>query len=616
MHLRPLRLCGEKYQMDNYFSLIRNFCIIAHIDHGKSTLADRMIQITHAIDEREFRDQFLDSMDLERERGITIKSHPVSMRYRAADNREYEFNLLDTPGHVDFTYEVSRSMAACEGAILLVDAAQGVEAQTVANAFLAIENDLKIIPVLNKIDLPTANVDAVAKQIEDLLGVSMSEGCMLSAKTGQGVREMMELIASSVPPPEVRLDPPATRALIFDSVYDAYRGVVPYVRIFDGEIKVGDRVHLMGTNCVSEVKEVGVFKPKMTPVKILRAGQVGYFIGTIKTPRDIRVGDTVTTAARPAREPLPGFKNIQPMVFSGIYPVNTADYEKLKLNLDRLALNDSSFTYQNETSVALGFGFRCGFLGLLHLEIVQERLRREYDLDIISTYPAVVYHVYLNDGKLVTIDNPVHLPEPNMIDRIEEPIIKAFIICRNEQISDVMKLVMDRRGTMDKTDSLDTMRVMLTCTLPLNEILVDFNDYLKSVSHGYASMDYEYSGFVASDLVKLDILLNGEQVDAFSCLIHRSKAESRGRQMCAALKDVIPPHLFAIPVQAAIGKTIIARETIRALRKDVTAKCYGGDITRKRKLLERQKEGKKRMKQVGKVNVPQEAFVKILKAGV
>jgi len=600
--------------METYFSLIRNFCIIAHIDHGKSTLADRMLQMTKTIEAREFQDQFLDSMDLERERGITIKCHPVTMHYQAADGQRYEFNLLDTPGHVDFTYEVSRSMAACEAALLLVDAAQGVEAQTVANAFLAMENNLKIIPVLNKIDLPTANIDEVGRQIEDLLGVSLAEGCMVSAKTGDGVREMMELIAAKVPAPAVKPDSNCTKALIFDSVYDAYRGVVPYVRVFEGEIKAGDRVILMGTDCSSEVKEVGIFTPKMTPVKLLRAGQVGYIVGTIKAPSDIRIGDTITTSAHSAPAPLPGFKNIQPMVFSGVYPVNTADYEKLRLSLDRLALNDSSFTYQNESSVALGFGFRCGFLGLLHLEIVQERLRREYDLDIISTYPAVVYNVYLRDGTLVKIDNPVHMPDQTSIERIEEPMIKAFIICRNEQISDLMKLIMDRRGTMDKTDSLDTKRVMLTCTLPLNEILVDFYDCLKSISHGYASMDYEHNGFMASDLVRLDILLNGEQVDAFSCLIHRSKAEGRGRQMCAALKDVIPPHLFVIPVQAAIGKTIIARETIRALRKDVTAKCYGGDISRKRKLLDRQKEGKKRMKQVGKVNVPQEAFVQILKS--
>lgn len=600
--------------MDSYLSLIRNFCIIAHIDHGKSTLADRMLQMTRTIEDRDFQDQFLDSMDLERERGITIKSHPVTMKYQAADGRNCEFNLLDTPGHVDFIYEVSRSMAACEGAILLVDAAQGVEAQTVANTFLAMENNLKIIPVLNKIDLPTANIAEVSKQIDELLGLSLDDGCVLSAKTGKGVKEIMEIIAGKIPPPTVQDDSSCTKALIFDSMYDAYRGVVPYVRVFEGQIKAGDRVVLLGTGCTSEVKEVGFFSPKMTPVKLLRAGQVGYIVGTIKSPRDIRIGDTITTSVRPAKAPLPGFKNIQQMVFSGVYPVNTSDYEKLKLSLDRLALNDSSFAYQSESSLALGFGFRCGFLGLLHLEIVQERLRREYDLDIISTYPAVVYHVYLRDGVMVKIDNPVHLPEPTSIERIEEPMIKAFIICRNEQISDLMKLIMDRRGTLDKTDSIDTRRVMLTCSLPLNEILVDFYDILKSISHGYASMDYEHSGFVAGDLVRLDVLLNGEQVDAFSCLIHRSKAESRGRQMCAALKEVIPPHQFSIPVQAAIGKTVIARETIRAFRKDVTAKCYGGDITRKRKLLERQKEGKKKMKQIGKVNVPQEAFISVLKS--
>ncbi len=597
-------------------SLIRNFCIIAHIDHGKSTLADRMLQLTHTVDDRDFRDQLLDSMDLERERGITIKSHPVTMIYPAADGRAYAFNLLDTPGHVDFTYEVSRSMAACEGAVLLVDAGQGVEAQTVANAYLAMENNLTIIPVINKIDLSTANVPEITRQIEEVLGLGMEEGCALSAKTGVGVRELMELIVRLIPPPRPAPDADgATRALVFDSVFDPFRGVVPYVRIVSGQLKAGDKVRFLGTGNATEIKEVGVFSPKPTPVPILRAGQVGYLIGTLKTPRDIRVGDTLTGAERPAREALPGFKKILPMVFSGLYPVNTADYEKLKASLDRLSLNDSAFTYQPEASTALGFGFRCGFLGLLHMEIVQERLRREHDLDLISTYPAVVYRVYLKDGTMIEVDNPVRLPDQTRIERIEEPVIRAFIICQNEHISDLMKLIMDRRGAVEKTDSLDTRRVMLTAAMPLNEILIDFYDFLKSLSHGYASMDYEHTGYAPSDLVKLDILLNGEGVDAFSCLIHRDKAEARGRQMCKALKEVIPPHLFAIPVQAAIHKTIIARETIRPLRKDVTAKCYGGDITRKRKLLERQKEGKKRMKQFGQVHVPQEAFISVMKTG-
>ncbi len=601
--------------MENHLDTIRNFCIIAHIDHGKSTLADRMLQLTKTVQDREFRDQLLDSMDLERERGITIKSHPVTMRYAAADGHNYEFNLLDTPGHVDFTYEVSRSMAACEGALLVVDASQGVEAQTVANVYLAIENNLEIIPVLNKIDLPNSNVEETTRQIVEVLGIDTGHLCKISAKTGAGVAELMELIVRRVPPPILRL-PRVNRALVFDSIYDAYRGVVPYVRITDGALRAGDRIHFLGTGSVSEIKEIGIFSPKFTPMKMLRAGQVGYIVAAIKEPRDIRVGDTLVTRDSLDAPPLPGFKTVQPMVFSGLYPINTADYEKLKASMERLSLNDSAFTYQAESSNALGFGFRCGFLGLLHLEIVQERLRREYDLDIISTYPAVVYHVYLKNGEMRTIDNPVHLPDPTKIERIEEPMIKACIICQNEHIGDMLKLVMDRRGAVTKTESLDTRRVMLTCSMPLNEILVDFYDCLKSISHGYASMDYEYSGFVPGDLVKMDILLNGEPVDAFSSLIHRSRAETRGRQMCKALKDVIPPHLFAVPIQAAINKTVIARETIRALRKDVTAKCYGGDITRKRKLLERQKEGKRRMKLVGKVNVPQEAFVSILKSGI
>jgi len=601
--------------MSEELAHIRNFCIIAHIDHGKSTLADRMLQLTHTVEDREFQDQVLDSMDLERERGITIKCHPVTMRYKARDGQEYQFNLLDTPGHVDFTYEVSRSMAACDGAILLVDAAQGVEAQTVANAYLAMENNLEIVPVINKVDLPTANIEEVTHQIQEILGLSMEDGGYISAKTGVGIEDLMELIVRRVPPPKTQdTGSHHTRALVFDSMYDAYRGVVPYIRVVDGQVKAGDKVRLMCSAMNTEIKEVGIFSPKFTPVKALKAGQVGYIIGTIKDPHDVKIGDTLTTLDRPATEPLPGFKNVLPMVFSGIYPVNTADYEKLRSSLDRLGLNDSAFTYQAESSVALGFGFRCGFLGLLHLEIVQERLRREYDVDIISTYPAVVYHVYLKNGDMINVDNPAFLPDQTKIDRIEEPIIKAMIVCRNEHIGDMVKLVKDRRGEVEKTDSLDTRRVMLTTTLPLNEILVDFYDFLKSISHGYSSMDYEHKGYQASDLAKLDILLNGEPVDAFSCLIHRSKAEARGRQMCASLKDVIPAHMFAVPIQAAIGKNIIARETIKALRKDVTAKCYGGDISRKRKLLDRQKEGKKRMKQVGKVNVPQEAFITVLKS--
>ncbi len=591
---------------------IRNFCIVAHIDHGKSTLADRMLQITQTIQERNMREQVLDAMDLERERGITIKCHPVAMRYKAADGVEYEFNLIDTPGHVDFAYEVSRSMAACEGAILVVDAAQGVEAQTVANAYLAMENHLEIVPVINKVDLPNANVEAVSRQIEDILGLSMEHGFHISAKSGLGVPALMEGIARILPPPKTCEDG-SLRALVFDSVFDNYRGVIPYVRVVDGELKAGMRVSFMGTGLDSEVKEVGVFRPQPTPVERLTAGQVGYLIGTLREPTDVRIGDTVTGAVRPATEPLPGFREVHPMVFSGIYPVSTDDYEKLKASLEKLRLNDSAFTAQPESSVALGFGFRCGFLGLLHLEIVQERLRREFGVDIISTYPAVVYKVYLKDGSILDVDNPVFMPDPTRIERIEEPIIRAFLVCNNEQIGDCLRLVMERRGEVERTDSLDTRRVMLTCRMPLNEILVDFHDHLKSITRGYGSLDYEHVGYAPGDLVKMDILLNGEIVDAFSCIIDRSKAQAKGRQLCEALKEVIPAHQFPVPVQAAIGRTIIARETIRALRKDVTAKCYGGDITRKRKLLERQKEGKKRMKQIGSVNVPQEAFVSVMK---
>lgn len=600
--------------MSSVQSQIRNFCIIAHVDHGKSTLADRMLELTRSVEKRDFRDQLLDSMDLERERGITIKMHPVTMRYAAAGGETYVFNLIDTPGHVDFSYEVSRSLAACEGAVLLVDAGQGVEAQTVANAYLAVEQGLEIIPVINKIDLPSVDLAAVGRQLRDVLGVDIEDGVCISAKTGRGVDRLMELIAQKVPPP--RAGPPGApaRALVFDSVYDTFRGVVVYVRVFDGQIRPGDHMRLMGGGGISEVKEVGFFSPKYTPAASLEAGRVGYVIGAIKDPRDVLIGDTLTIHERPAEAPLPGFKRIEPMVFSGIYPVNTADYEKLRASIEKLGLNDSAFTYQPESSVALGFGFRCGFLGLLHLDVMQERLRREYDLDLIGTYPSVVYHVHLKNGKRLSVDNPVFLPDPTIIDRIEEPIIRAYIVCLNENIGDMMRLIMDRRGELEKTETLDARRVMLSCVLPLNEILVDFYDNLKSISHGYASLDYEHIGYAAGDLVRMDILLNGEVVDAFSSLTHRSKAEQKGRGLCAALKEVIPPHLFAVPIQAAIGKTIIARETIRALRKDVTAKCYGGDITRKRKLLERQKEGKKRMKQVGKVNVPQEAFVSVLRS--
>jgi GTP-binding protein LepA len=593
-------------------SHIRNFCIIAHIDHGKSTLADRMLELTNTVEKRQLREQLLDDMDLERERGITIKAHPVTMMYTARDGQVYRFNLIDTPGHVDFSYEVSRSLSACEGALLVVDVTQGVEAQTVAHTYLAMEQGVKIIPVLNKIDMQNANIEEVSKQIEDILAIPMNDALKVSAKTGLGVADVLESLVTMIPPPTSKY-PESTRALVFDSEYDAYRGGVVYVRVFDGTIRRGDRIRLIGTGKDYEVKEVGNFNPKPVATDIIQAGEVGYLMANIKNASEIMVGDTITKADRPSNVPLPGFKEFHPMVFTGIYPINGDDYDKLKASLEKLSLNDSSFMYQPESSVALGFGYRCGFLGLLHMEVVQERLRREYDLDIIATYPGVVYRVYMKDGVMQEIDNPVFLPDPTKIEKIEEPIVRSFIICQNENIGDMLQLIMDRRGTVDKTESLDTRRVMLTCTLPLNEILIDFHDRLKSVSRGYASMDYEHAGYREDDLVKMDIMVHGEVVEAFSCIIHRSKAEYRGRQMCQTLKELIPPQMFSIAVQAAINKKIIARETVRAFRKDVTSKCYGGDITRKRKLLEKQKEGKKRMKQFGQVSIPQEAFISVLK---
>lgn len=593
---------------------IRNFCIIAHIDHGKSTLADRMLELTHTVEDRLMREQLLDNMDLERERGITIKSHPVTMRYESDSGGVFEFNLIDTPGHVDFTYEVSRSMAACEGAILVVDAAQGVEAQTVANSYLAIDRGLEIIPVLNKVDLPNADPDAVAKQIEDILGIDTSANLRISAKTGEGIRAVMEAVVSQCPPPMGSREkdvPP--RALVFDSIYDAFRGVVTYVRVKDGQLKAGDAVKLMSTGATTQLKEVGIFSPKQVPQDVLYAGQVGYLIGTLKTPADIQVGDTVTSSKLPAAKALPGFAPIKSMVFSGLYPVDTGDYEKCRQSLDKLALNDAAFTYHSESSTALGFGFRCGFLGLLHMEVIQERLRREFDLDIISTHPGVVYRIYTKDGAMNEIDNPVFLPDPSRIDYIEEPMIVAYIICMNEHIGELLRLIMERRGEVTRTESIDISRVMLTCSLPLNEILTDFHDNLKSATKGYASMDYEHAGYQTSPIVKMEILLNSEPVDAFATLVHQDKAVERGRQMCKALAEAIPSHMFTVPVQATLGRNIIARETIRAFRKDVTAKLYGGDVTRKKKLLEKQKKGKKKMKQFGKVNVPQSAFISVLK---
>jgi GTP-binding protein LepA len=592
---------------------IRNFCIIAHIDHGKTTLSDRILEATDAISVRERQDQLLDSMDLERERGITIKSHPVALTYRSPDGISYLFNLIDTPGHVDFSYEVSRSLAACEGALLLVDAAQGIEAQTVANAHLALNLHMTVIPVINKIDLPSSDVPHVLRQLEDVLAIPADEAILASAKDGTGVAEILAAVVARVPTPRWT-DHPATRALVFDCIYDAYKGVICYVRVFSGTLQRGDALLMMsdGTRC--EVKEIGVFAPKMRPTDALGPGAVGYVVTNIKDVAEVKIGDTLTTAARPAAEMLPGFKEVQPMVFAGIYPIDTSDYEKLKVSVGKLRLNDSAFTYSAESSIALGFGFRCGFLGLLHMEIISERIRREYDLDIISTYPSVVYRVTLTDGSVRTVDNPVHLPEPSLIAGIAEPMIRATLHIPSTAIGDILSLVTEKRGFVDHTETVDGTRVMLVAVLPLNEILVDFNDRLKSITRGYGSMDYEFIDYQDSKLARLDILVNGEPVDAFSSIVHTDKAESRGRTLCAKLKEILPRQLFKIAIQASVGSKVIARETLSALRKDVTAKCYGGDITRKRKLLEKQKEGKKRMKQIGRVSIPQEAFVNILKS--
>jgi GTP-binding protein LepA len=592
--------------------LTRNFCIIAHIDHGKTTLSDRLLESTGTIADRDKQDQLLDSMDLERERGITIKAHPVAMKYSAKDGQTYLLNLLDTPGHVDFSYEVSRSLAACEGAILVVDAAQGVEAQTVANVHLALKQRLTIVPVINKIDLPNADIPTVRKQLEEILAIPADEAILASAKTGLGIEEILEAIVARIPPPPAPEDN-KLRTLIFDSVFDIYRGVVAYSRVFSGRIVAGQAVKLMSTGKSYEIKEVGIFTPKPLAQESLEEGDVGYFIANIKSTTEIKIGDTLTDQRNPAPEQLPGFQEIHPMVFSGIYPINTADFEHLKTALGKLQINDSAFVYQAENSVALGFGFRCGFLGLLHMEIVQERLRREFDMDIIATYPSVVYEVQQTNGEKVAVDNPAHLPDPSVIDEIREPVVECFVMCPNENIGDMMQLIMEKRGEVQHTESLDTKRVMLTAVMPLNEILVDFNDRIKSLTHGYGSMDYEHSGYRPAELVKLDMLVNGEPVDAFSSIVHRDKAEGRGRLLAAKLKEVIPQQLFQVSIQAAIGGKVVARENVSALRKNVTAKCYGGDITRKRKLLEKQKEGKKRMKAIGRVNIPQEAFIEVLK---
>jgi GTP-binding protein LepA len=592
---------------------IRNFCIIAHVDHGKTTLSDRLLESTQTVQAREMKDQLLDSMDLERERGITIKCHPVSMNYRYKDGVEYLFNLIDTPGHVDFSYEVSRSLAACEGALLLVDASQGVEAQTLANAQLADSQGLTIIPVINKVDLPSADVDRVSKQIEDMLAIPAEEVILASGKSGIGVEEILEAVVERLPQPRWAEFPKA-RALVFDNQFDSFKGVICYVRVFSGTFTKNANLLLMSDERKTPIKEIGKFCPQPVPMKNLNVGEVGYIVTGIRDVAEIKIGDTLTLADSPSDEMLPGYKEVRPMVFSGLYPLDTSDYEKLKKSVGKLRLNDAAFTYQSETSVALGFGFRCGFLGLLHMEIIQERLRREYDIDLISTYPSVVYKVHLTVGGVVEVDNPLDLPDSTEVLKIEEPTIIARIHAPNHCIGDLLALVTEKRGSCSDTETIDETRVMMTCHLPLNEILVDFNDRLKSVTHGYGSMDYDMADYAESSLVRMEILVNAEPVDAFSTIVHKDKAESRGRVLCSKLKDILPRQLFKIALQAAIGGKVIARETISAMRKDVTAKCYGGDISRKRKLLEKQKEGKKRMKQIGNVNIPQEAFVQILKS--
>jgi GTP-binding protein LepA len=592
-------------------SHIRNFSIIAHIDHGKSTLSDRLIQLCGNVTDREMKDQILDSMEIERERGITIKAQTVRLDYKAKDGKTYQLNLMDTPGHVDFAYEVSRSLAACEGAILVVDASQGVEAQTLANVYKALDNNLEILPVLNKIDLPAADEDRVKAQIEDVIGIDASEAIGVSAKTGLNVQAVLDAIVEKLPPPKGDATKPL-KAMLIDSWYDAYLGVIVLARVIDGRLEKGQRVKLMSSDAVYQVERVGIFRPKQQMLPALGPGEVGFFTAAIKQVADTRVGDTITDEKRPTAEPLPGFKPAQPVVFCGLFPIDAADFQDLREAMAKLRLNDASFSYETESSAALGFGFRCGFLGLLHLEIITERLEREFNLDLITTAPSVIYHLHMNDGSMVEMHNPADMPDVVKIDRIEEPWIEATILVPDEHLGAVLKLCQDRRGRQKQLTYVGS-RAMVVYELPLNEVVFDFYDRLKSVSRGYASFDYEIKSYEENDLVKLSILVNGEPVDALSIIVHRSRAEMRGRAMCEKLKDLIPPHLFQIPIQAAIGAKVIARETIRALRKDVLAKCYGGDITRKRKLLEKQKAGKKKMREFGKVEIPQEAFIAALK---